>query len=93
MQGTLEHYNHLILASVRWWNQSIVDGLAPTFTRMYDPTSLNISSAEWFHYWEADIAGTVSYPTGIKMVVGTFRSLFVRSPPHFSICLCHTTDC
>jgi hypothetical protein len=43
---------------------------------MYNPSSLNISSTEWFRYWEADIAGTVHYPDGIKMVIGTFTSLF-----------------
>ena len=74
--GTLQHYNHLILANLRWWNQSIASGLGTQFARMYNPSGLNISSSEWFQYWEADIVGSVAYPHGIKMVVATFRSLF-----------------
>ena len=74
--GTLEDYRHLMLAAVRWWNQTLVQGLVPTMARMYNSSAFNISSEETFHYWEADIVGTVAYPQGIKMVIGTFGSLF-----------------
>ena len=74
--GTLQHYNHLVLANIRWWNQSIAAGLGTQFARMYNPSALNLTSSEWFQYWEADIVGSVTYPHGIKMVVATFRSLF-----------------
>jgi hypothetical protein len=74
--GTLESYDHLLLAGARWWNNTVVSGLGPQFARMYNSSGYNITSSEWFKYWEADIVGTVSYPAGIKMVVATFRSLF-----------------
>ena len=32
--GTLEDYRHLMLAAVRWWNQTLVQGLVPTMARM-----------------------------------------------------------
>eukprot|EP01050_Picozoa_sp_SAG11_P003653 SAG11_NODE_212_length_12275_cov_5.098308_9_plen_444_part_00 len=70
--GTLEHYDHLLLAGASWWNQSVAAALTPLFHRMYNSSDLNISSTEQFRYWEADIAGAVLYPDGIKMVIGVF---------------------
>ena len=46
------------------------------FGRMAAPKHFNISSAELFHYWEANIAGAPRYPDGIKMMVGSFGDLF-----------------
>jgi hypothetical protein len=43
-------------------------GLGLQFARMYNPGGTNMSSMDWFRYWEADIVGTVVYPKGIKMV-------------------------
>ena len=46
--GTLEDYRHLMLAAVRWWNQTLVQGLVPTMARMYNSSAFNISSEETF---------------------------------------------
>ena len=55
---------------VTWANTSLVsEVLVPLFARMFAPTaatrpniSTNGDGGSWFHYAEANIAGTIPYP-------------------------------
>ena len=65
-------------------NESIIaETILPLFERMFaplgEPLHINTngaSGASWFHYSEANIAGNIPYPHGIKFVIVTFPVLF-----------------
>eukprot|EP01052_Picozoa_sp_SAG31_P032354 SAG31_NODE_3540_length_4144_cov_2.714957_4_plen_429_part_00 len=78
--GTPTHYYHILEAGVSIWadNSSSVQ-LGTLFGRMAAPHHFNITSAEVFKYWEANIAGNPIYPDAIKMMVGSFGELFGTS--------------
>ena len=65
-------------------NESIiVETILPLFERMFAPlgetphiNSNGAGGASWFHYSEANIAGRIPYPDGIKFVILTFPDFF-----------------
>jgi hypothetical protein len=100
--GTLEHLDHLILASEKLWNNAST--LLETLNRLFEtvetvepatsPSSSSSSSTlasstpavsagaalpltmlQAFHYFEANLAGNVLLPDGIKHVLGSARLL------------------
>ena len=69
-------------------NESIVAAtILPLFARMFAPlgqapriNTNGASGGSWFHYSEANIAGTIPYPEGIKFVIAAFPDLFGTGP-------------
>jgi hypothetical protein len=76
--GTLADNYHIRLASsAGWWNLSAAEGILPQLARLCNTFAYQLPPAEGFRrYMEADIVGTVAYPAGVKMVIGTFPRLF-----------------
>ena len=75
--GTPEHHYHTLAAGVSVWNETeSASQLGVMVRRMAEPYHTNISSAEIFKYWEANIAGAPPFPAGIKMLVGSFPKMF-----------------
>eukprot|EP01043_Picozoa_sp_COSAG02_P046183 COSAG02_NODE_4297_length_5538_cov_3.544402_5_plen_791_part_00 len=75
--GTPTHYYHILEAGVSIWTNNVsAANLGTLFGRMAAPKQFNITGAEVFRYWEANIAGAPLYPDGIKMLVGSFGDLF-----------------
>ncbi len=75
--GTTTHYYHILEAGVSLWTNNVsAANLGTLFGRMAAPKQFNITGAEVFRYWEANIAGAPLYPDGIKMLVGSFGDLF-----------------
>jgi hypothetical protein len=75
--GTPTDYYHILEAGVSIWTNNVsATNLGTLFGRMAAPKHFNITGAEVFRYWEANIAGAPLYPDGIKMLVGSFGDLF-----------------
>eukprot|EP01052_Picozoa_sp_SAG31_P013702 SAG31_NODE_831_length_11669_cov_3.410026_5_plen_299_part_00 len=75
--GTLSHYYHTLTAGVSVWNDTAPGTqLGILFRRMAEPSRTKITATEIFKYWEANIAGAPLFPSGIKMLIGSFKDLF-----------------
>ena len=87
--GTLDHYDHLVLANPRWFNGTF--SLSDTFARLLggragggssDWGAANASSADFTTYWESNFAGSVHYDVGgsardgVSFLVASFPALF-----------------
>ena len=73
--GTFDHFTHLILPNVLYWNSSVT--LAQILCRASRPWGRNNISYSWINtYMEANIGAEVSYPQGIKMMIANFPQLF-----------------
>jgi hypothetical protein len=79
--GTLGHLDHLLLLSERLWlNHSTIQ---ETFQRLFEPIptavpTLQTAAAkglQTMHYLEADLAGNVIFPDGVKSVLAQARLL------------------
>ena len=85
-QRTFEHHVHTLLGNVRLWESRTVAAV-PNCTqgvlaRIYGALFGNSTSREKLNYAElltfveVNIAGTVQYPQGVKLIVAEFASLF-----------------
>ena len=86
--GTLDHYDHLVLANPRWFNGTV--SLSDTFARLLGGDgeggggwgAQNVSNSNFVTYWESNFAGNVMYDRGgspgdgINFLVANFPALF-----------------
>ena len=72
-QGTYAHHMHTLLAHANLWRPCDGDLLLQAFRRLYGPGSTPDASDDFI---EPDLAGTVRYPEGVKLLVGEFSALF-----------------
>lgn len=83
--GTLDHYRHLVLANVRFWNGTGL--LLREFSRVLGDgtwgSDIGVPSSLTTSYWESNFAGNVFYGPGggsveggVHFIVGAFPSLF-----------------
>eukprot|EP01051_Picozoa_sp_SAG22_P017588 SAG22_NODE_2752_length_2249_cov_2.061860_2_plen_354_part_00 len=85
-QGTFKHHVHTLLANVRLWESGAVAAvpnctqgvLAQTFGALFGDVihRAELNYAELLTFAEVNIAGTVQYPQGVKLVAAEFASLF-----------------
>ena len=84
-QGTFDHFSHVLLDNVKVWDSHrncTGDVLARYFARLYgtaagaDTALYDLEAKDLGTFMEPNLAGTVRYPDGIKLVVATFTSLF-----------------
>jgi hypothetical protein len=71
--------NHIILAREQLWEPSpklAAPPLISTFQRLYQSPPPLVSSRTQIQYFEADIAGSVFLPQGVKFVIGRYSDLF-----------------
>lgn len=80
--GTLQAFDHVILANAIMWQDQLGQGsakiaLAKVFSRMFGQWGkYPVNSSNILTYWESDFQGAVLYPQGVRMVVGSFSELF-----------------
>lgn len=85
-QGTFEHHVHTLLGNVRLWESgagaavpNCTQGVLPRiFGALFGNSSSRdkLNYAELLTFVEVNIAGTVQYPQGVKLIVAEFASLF-----------------
>lgn len=84
-QGTFDHHVHTLLGNVLLWESGTVAAvpnctqgvLARTFGALFgNASSTKLNYAELLTFVEVNIAGTVQYPDGVKLIVAEFASLF-----------------
>eukprot|EP00040_Diaphanoeca_grandis_P009079 m.47537 g.47537 ORF g.47537 m.47537 type:complete len:460 (-) comp20515_c0_seq1:62-1441(-) len=83
-QGTYDHFSHILLANINMWDSGkncTSNVLARYFARLYgnantDSELYKLEGKDFLTFIEPDLAGTVRYPEGIKLVVASFTSLF-----------------
>jgi hypothetical protein len=82
--GTLEHLDHVLLASDALWNNAST--LLETLNRLFEPlgsgAATRVTGLQAFRYLEADLAGNVLLPAGVKHVLGGARLLGSRQQAH-----------
>ncbi|GAB5353709.1 hypothetical protein AAMO2058_000057200 [Amorphochlora amoebiformis] len=79
--GTPEYFNHLLLGNQRTWaTQTLQDHMARTLASKWGEPRL--SSTRIVTYLEADIAGALWYPEGIKFLLASFPAYFGSSAGH-----------
>lgn len=83
-QGTFAHPEHVILANIRLWDGSAcanaTGGMLPRiFSMLFGESTQDHTlshPAQRNTFIEANLAGTVLYPEGVKLIVGTAQTLF-----------------
>jgi hypothetical protein len=84
VQGTVDHMEHILLANAVMWNSPVcantTGGILPRlFSMLYGETRQDrtlTDPAQMMTFIEANLAGTVLYPDGVKLIVGTMQTLF-----------------
>jgi hypothetical protein len=73
--GTFKNFNHLFLVNDAFWNGT--QALAHRFARLEGSWgSRAVPSQSLLRYWEALPAATLQYPSDVRFLIGSFRSLF-----------------
>ena len=78
--GSAGHFDHTLLTSLSCWADSHqLEHLGHILSRAFatDGAEVNMTTDDQLQgYLEADVAGVVSFPEDVSMVIGSFRELF-----------------
>eukprot|EP01103_Thecamoeba_quadrilineata_P012050 TRINITY_DN300_c0_g2_i1.p1 TRINITY_DN300_c0_g2~~TRINITY_DN300_c0_g2_i1.p1 ORF type:complete len:457 (-),score=34.51 TRINITY_DN300_c0_g2_i1:31-1401(-) len=74
-QGTLEHFNHLILPAADLWGYT----LGQLFQRWFQEPPMELHYLKLYQYWEADFAGAALIPDGVQYFIAGFYMEFGTS--------------
>jgi len=78
--GTLDHFDHLILANLHYWNHSLPEGLAARLEPSCHPPRSAAASplqpTDLYQYLEAMPAARLRLPDAVHFLIGSFPALF-----------------
>jgi hypothetical protein len=74
--GVVGALDHTLLTSLSAWNDTSPSAALARLVARTLGHPHNISVSAYMRYIEADIAGIVPFPTGVKMIVASFPALF-----------------